>query len=1145
MKIPAPLKPLALSILISSSLAAGSIIQFGGDINVVSETNWQNAINASQVISWTGANSFGGGTGASGMIGGQGTGRSVGATLSSQFNELVMTSRAIVQTGTASPTTFSTGNPNVLGVMGDVGLNAKFEGQYDESYSFDFDKPVKLKHVVISALNGSSEIVELTVPSILSVSFTIGSPNVSQITWGPTPDNRYVYTFPAGGLQVPAGTDITLTAAAGEWGLQAVIVEVADTTPPVALDPLPNIVLFIADDMGIGDSSAYQDLTGNADEVQIYTPHMERLASYGTRFTDAHTNGATCTPSRISLLSGTYSFRSPMKIKAVQDTNHTHGVILPGRRLTLAHMLQRAGYRTYGYGKWHMALKGDKEGTGTLYEGPIECGFDTYTGTPGNFSYAGAMIQDKQYVRFDANDNLVPFNDPSAQPWVGQGPNFPTDPNLFKIQPAVFNQMEADLADHMAAHADQPLFVYYASHSNHDPYVPAPSINGVVIDTNVTVAGGMIDIPTIPDADGDGIPEPDPNTPGWIWGSSSADKWWDHVIEFDNEGNIINNGPTNRAMMVRENDIIIGALLDFLQETDDPRNPGKKMIENTLFMFTSDNGADIRSEAAVGALPQSSDSAITDITGFKGTRWEGGNRVPFLAAWPQLGIAPGTTSSAIFGLNDVYATIAEAVGHSLASDEAVDSESLLTAWRDGIGGTVRQTDLLYKYWQRLFSRRGEFKLAAIDGDYTGASDDRFANNNNLDFDDMVFDDLFNLANDLDEQTDLGNTTDAQDMLNAMNQMTSQGYSRSGAAPFENGVNFEGGNLLTANNWHAYKTSRNNQLPTATTPGFICIDGTASGDLSSLLLMHRAATLAYSPGTAGGLVNSQYEIDGGTLQTDAALRLDNSRLSIYRGAAALGAHPLELNGGTCTVTIAGGTLTTSKVSLGEAAGSTAGEKVIRFIGGEGTLELTAVDPVGFGDDGSTSNDYIDFTTGALGRLLSTQNAAYFASLWDNGQLRIDGQVGTVGQFASSGFKVVELGDGRRALVLEGDKLLDFDGDTISDTWEQEKAGGMNLLSLSGDYDKDTIKDVDEFTLDYDPTTMDPPFTAAISWDSLNGELDISFPSKGTRNYVIKHSSAIDSPDWETLNTEVGNDGQFIYNHDTEDESSFYAVEVFVP
>ena len=869
-----------------------------------------------------------------------------------------------------------------------------------------------------------------------------------------------------------------------------------EPAPLPSLDPAPNVVIFIADDMGIGDTSAYQDLTGNADSVQIDTPEMERLANLGTRFTDAHTNGATCSPTRISLLSGTYSFRSPLKTAAVQDTNHTHGVILPGRRTTIAHMLQRAGYRTYGYGKWHMALRGDagadtnsdgtldQTGTGIVYEGPIESGFDTYTGTPGNFSYAGAMLQDKQYVRFGSaapNDySLVPINDPSAQPWLGQGPNQPTDPNLYKVQPAVFEKLQSDLANHMDSQADEPFFIYYASHSNHDPWVPAnyepdhpdgprASLNDTIIDTNVTKAGGMIEIATVPDSSGDGIPDPDyslydGNGTSWIWNDALRVKMWDHVTEVDAQGNITVNGPTNRAMMVQENDVIVGYLLDFLEQTDDPRNPGHKLIDNTIFIFTSDNGADAKSEAAVGALPQSSDGVITDLTGFKGSRWEGGSRVPFIAAWPNpadanqaSGIPAGATSSAIFGLNDVYATLAEAIGHRLHPEEAVDSESLLPAWTAGQGGTVRSTDLLSKFQQRIFSRRGEFKLAALDSDFPGsltveqARQDRFADNNELDFDDMVIDTgqwaqyvrkFVDLSNDLSELNDLGATSMANDMLASLQTLTTQGYSREGASDFENGLNFEGGDLQTASNWHAYKSSRNDQLPSGETPGILAEDGSASGDLNALTLVHRAGTLSYNPGTSGGLSNSHYELDGGRLNVSDDLRLSNARMELYRGQVNLGFNELQLTGSNAVVILSGADLTAARLSVAEAAGATEGFKIIRIKGEAGTLELTGYDPIGFADDGSASNDYIDFVTGAHGRLVTTQSAAYFSALWDSGQLRIDGAAGAPGAFDSSPFQFIALGDGRYALELES-------GITPPPTPKEHITSGPNFIIIVPD------------------------------------------------------------------------------------------------
>ena len=75
----------------------------------------------------------------------------------------------------------------------------------------------------------------------------------------------------------------------------------------------PNIVLFMADDMGMGDTSAYQFFTKNTDAQQLKTPAMQRLADMGMLFTDAHTPSSRCTPTRYGLLTGRYLWRARMK----------------------------------------------------------------------------------------------------------------------------------------------------------------------------------------------------------------------------------------------------------------------------------------------------------------------------------------------------------------------------------------------------------------------------------------------------------------------------------------------------------------------------------------------------------------------------------------------------------------------------------------------------------------------------------------------------------------------------------------------------------------------------------------------------------------------------------------------------------------
>ena len=120
-------------------------------------------------------------------------------------------------------------------------------------------------------------------------------------------------------------------------------------------DMKPNIILLMADDMGMGDTSAFQDFTGNADNVQLHTPQMERLARMGVRFTDAHTPSSRCTATRYGLLTGRYPWRSRLKCWVLFGSQGDP--LIEADRPTIATMLHEAGYATGMVGKWHVGLR--------------------------------------------------------------------------------------------------------------------------------------------------------------------------------------------------------------------------------------------------------------------------------------------------------------------------------------------------------------------------------------------------------------------------------------------------------------------------------------------------------------------------------------------------------------------------------------------------------------------------------------------------------------------------------------------------------------------------------------------------------------------------------------------------------------------
>lgn len=228
----------------------------------------------------------------------------------------------------------------------------------------------------------------------------------------------------------------------------------------------PNVVVILADDLGYGDVS-YQN-----PESKISTPHIDRLAKEGIRFTDAHTPSAVCTPTRYGLLTGRYCWRSSLKSGVLWGDSPN--LIEPGR-LTLASLLKGRGYRTGAVGKWHLGLgSGPKTDFGKpLRPGPLDHGFDFFFGIPASL---------------DMPPYLYVENDRPVEPATGytegrrQGGIFwregPKAPGFeFEQVLATLTAKAVGFIRNSAA-SRQPFFLYFALTSPHTPWVPRPQFRG-------------------------------------------------------------------------------------------------------------------------------------------------------------------------------------------------------------------------------------------------------------------------------------------------------------------------------------------------------------------------------------------------------------------------------------------------------------------------------------------------------------------------------------------------------------------------------------------------------------------------------------------------------------------------------------------
>ena len=161
----------------------------------------------------------------------------------------------------------------------------------------------------------------------------------------------------------------------------------------------PNVLLILADDLGYGDISCYNP------QSKISTPNLDRLASNGVIFTDAHASSALSTPSRYSVLTGRYSWRTVYK-QAVHDGYGEP--MIPAERATIGTVFSNSGYNTACIGKWHLGWdwgmlpnayrRTDVDYQKAINNGPTTRGFDYFFGLPASLDMSPFVFVENDMV---------------------------------------------------------------------------------------------------------------------------------------------------------------------------------------------------------------------------------------------------------------------------------------------------------------------------------------------------------------------------------------------------------------------------------------------------------------------------------------------------------------------------------------------------------------------------------------------------------------------------------------------------------------------------------------------------------------------------------------------------------------------------
>lgn len=405
----------------------------------------------------------------------------------------------------------------------------------------------------------------------------------------------------------------------------------------------PNVIFMLVDDLGIGDVSSFNP------NGKINTNNIDALAKDGCRFTDSHATSAVCSPSRYSLLTGRYPWRSRLKFMVLPGDSDT---LIERDRITMAHVFKEAGYNTACVGKWHLGLEWqlkdnpnplDYDATEEEYKemtlrtkdrmastskhplvvgldvdyskpityGPNQYGFDYFFGLPASLDQAPFVyVENDRVVEEPVELTGITHLDrrgPTQQQMWERGPKAPSYDHTKVLDD--MNNKVLELIDKYSEE-DKPFFIYY----------PTPAVHG----------------PLIPNKE--------------FEGKSGLNPYADVVLQVDD---------------------YVGQITRKLKE--------KGIYEDTIFIFTSDSGCS--AVADYETLKKFGHDPSGGYRGKKFSVYEGGHRVPTVVTYPRL-IKRDSVNDSLVSHADFIRTFADFLGVELPDEAAEDSVSNLPLWKN-------------------------------------------------------------------------------------------------------------------------------------------------------------------------------------------------------------------------------------------------------------------------------------------------------------------------------------------------------------------------------------------------------------------------------------------------------------------------------